>query len=193
MVGYPISAEAAQDWVRESLAQGSDLAALVSTHLPAFTTAVILTDCARVPSCDVALDNIGRGMNLSEAHFLFRRLLGDVARGRELTLIVEHESARRGDPNLGRVAFIGDRVIRWVNVGEEAQDAVELLHWSSGYPLNAYLCRGDACELGLQSGAELSSIVQDGLARSVVGVVVTVWDAEAFVVVLSPEAAAKRR
>jgi hypothetical protein len=203
MVGYQISAEAAQDWVRESLAQGSGLAALVITYLPTFTTAVLLIDSVHVPSCGLALDNMSRSMRLSEAEALAAQFLRDVSKDCKLTLVVEDDLARRGDPNLGRVvsrqrvfspaAFVGDRVIRWAKVEEEAQDAAKLLrHGSSGYPLNAYLCRGDAAKLGLQSGAELSTMVQDGLARSVVGVLVTVWDAETFVAVLSPEAATKR-
>jgi hypothetical protein len=55
------------------------------------------------------------------------------------------------------------------------------------YPLNAFVCRGSAEDLGLAAGRELTAVEQERLAGSVC-VVVSVWDTQSHLALLSPEA-----
>jgi hypothetical protein len=188
-IGLMVETERALDWVRGSLAQGSGLATFVRANLATLTVAVLLVEPARAAQVEPGLDDNGRGLRSSEADDVARRLLASAASTGKLTLIVEDDLGRRGDPRVERAAFVGDRVLRWEEVGDDVSSAATLLRkGSSGYPLNAYLCSGAAADLGLAPEVELSRVLQQRLAETVIGVIVSVWDAEAFVGVLSPSA-----
>jgi len=148
---------------------------------------MLLVEPTLAPQVKPVLDDNGRGLPSSEADEVARRLLDSAASAGKVTLIVEDDLARRGDPRVERATFVGDRVLRWEEVADDASNAATLLRkGSSGYPLNAYLCSGVAADLGLAPEADLSPDLQGRLAEAVVGVIVSVWDAEAFVAVLSP-------
>jgi hypothetical protein len=186
-LGLRVETERAIDWVRGSLARGSDLARLISARLSALSKALILVEPSRVQGPGPILDDSGRGIPSSEAYEVAKRILATAARTAKLTLVVEDDLARQGDPHLGRAAFVGARVLRWEEVDDQAKNAVTILRrGASGYPLNAYICQGRPADLGLSADLQLSPIQQQRLADSVLGVIVSVWDAEAFVAVVSP-------
>jgi hypothetical protein len=185
-VGIAIDAEAAADWVRGSLAQGSFLAMLMTTRLASLSSARLL-----VPSTDAGevgkLDDDGRGIRQSDVALVARRVLEHIT-GRLETLIVESDVARRGDRHLSPdVAFVEDRVLRWTDLADVDEAVVLLRRGASGYPLNAYGCVDPAGDLGLRAGQTLDG---DDLARvcaSTCLVVVSVYDGEAFVALLNPD------
>lgn len=186
-LGQRVETERAFDWVRGSLAQGSDLAGLISARLSTLSKALLLVEPSRVQGPGPILDDSGRGIPSSEADEVAKRLLATAARKAKLTLVVEDDLARQGDPHLGQAVFVGARVLRWEEVDDQATSAVTLLRrGASGYPLNAYVCQGTAPDLGLTADLELSTMQQQRLVDAVLGVLVSVWDAEAFVAVLSP-------
>lgn len=185
-LGQRVEPERALDWVRGSLAQGSDLARLIGARLSTLSKALLLVEPSRVQGPGPILDDSGRGIPSSEADEVAKRLLATAARKAKLTLLVEDDMARQGDPHLGRVAFVGARVLRWAEVDDQVTSAVTLLRGgASGYPLNAYVCQGTALDLGLSADLQLSPTQQERLADLVLGVLVSVWDAEAFVAVIS--------
>jgi hypothetical protein len=186
VVGQPVDIERAVDWVRGSLAQGSDLARLVGANLSTLANALLLVEPSRARGLEPILDDNGRGIPALEADEIAERLLARAAHRTAVTLIVEDDLARRGDPNVGRATFVADRVLRWEEVDNKARRAVSLLRrGASGYPLNAYLCQGSATDLGLTADEDLSPVRQQCLAEAVLGVIVSVWDAEALVAVVS--------
>ena len=186
-LGQRVEPEGAFSWVRGSLAQGSDLARLIGARLSTLTKALLLVEPSRVQGHGPILDDSGRGIPSSEADEVAKRLLASAARTAKLTLVVEDDVARKGDPHLGRAAFVGTRVLRWEEVDDQAASAVTLLRRGAfGYPLNAYVCQGTATDLGLSADSQLSPVLQERIADAVLGVLVSVWDAEAFVAVVSP-------
>lgn len=186
-LGQLVEPERAFDWVRGSLGQGSDLARLIGARLSTLSTALLLVEPSRLQGPGPIFDDSGRGVPTAEADELVKRLLATAARRAKLTLVVEDDLARQGDPRLGQVAFVGARVLRWEAVDDQATSAVTLLRrGASGYPLNAYVCQGTAADLGLSADLQLSPMQQERLADSVLGVLVSVWDAEAFIAVISP-------
>lgn len=133
-----------------------------------------------------SLDDHGRGVHPSAADYLAQQVLCRFAASGNQTLIVEDDLARRGDPGLQEAAFVGDRVLRWRELGVEAKQAVRLLRsGASGYPLIAYVCRGASADVGLEAGTLLDSKKQAALVDSTVAILVTVYDAEAYLLLMS--------
>jgi hypothetical protein len=187
-VGVQIDADLAADWVRGSLAQGSDLARLVTQRLPQLTIALVLSLPSILQGRRLVLDDVGRGLSSSASDAVAKEFFMKLAKKMPLTLIVEDDLARRGDPRVGRAAFVDDRLIRWEEINEDGFRAAKLLRsGASGYPLNAFICRGSSRELNLEEDRQLLVIEEEQIVDSTDAVVASVWDAEAYVAVCSPE------
>jgi hypothetical protein len=183
--GVPIATAEAVDWVRGSLAQGSMLAMYITQRLEALTSAWLVAPVVagqQVPG----LDEHGHGFSTREVDALTGKLLAALAEANVGVVVVEDDLARRGDPNLGHdVLFVEDRVLRCSEIRQESAQAASFLRRnSSGYPLNAYVCRGSAAELGLQPGVDLNAGHLALIADSTRAVIASVHDGEAYVVLL---------
>lgn len=187
ILGSPVSAKLGADWTRGSLAQGSDLAASMTRRLAEFASARLLIPPVPGAAPVTSLDDHGRGTRSSDADQIAQRLLGSFAAAGVRTLVVEDDLARRGDPGVGLdVAFIGDRVVRWADLGVGANAAVQLLRaGASGYPLNAFACWRPSAELGLKAGVILGESQQAALVDSTSAVITSVYDAETYLVLMS--------
>jgi hypothetical protein len=187
--GVPIAADEAMDWARGSLAQGSTLAMSMTQRLESFRWAWLVAPPDAEHQAPPRLDELGHGIKTSAADLLGARLLPYLTRAGLRVLLVEDDLARRGDPNLGcDVAFVGERVVRWSEAAGGPARAVALLRsGSSGYPLNAFLCRASAKQLGLEPGIQIDAEVQELIVESAEAVIVSVYDAEAFVALVSSD------
>jgi hypothetical protein len=136
-----------------------------------------------------SLDDHGRGIRSSEADQIAKRVLECFAQVGVRTLVVEDDLARRGDRAIGAdVAFVGDRVIRWADLEVGSVAAVRLLGTgASGYPLNAYTCWLAPIELGLEYGETLDVSQQAFLVDSICAVITSVYDAEAYLMLMSDD------
>jgi hypothetical protein len=136
------------------------------------------------------LDNHARGYSVAEVDQLIGRLLHALVAKGARTVIVEDGPARHGDPRLeGEVAFVGNRVVRWAALDANTDDALVLLRCgSSGHPLNAFVSTRSVSELTLVPGSQLRSEPVSSIVRSLVAVITSVYDAEAYVVLLTTEA-----
>jgi hypothetical protein len=187
-IGRPLALNEAAGWVRGSLAQGSTLAMSVAEQLAALSTAwLVVSEQADLQGA-IRLDDVSRGLDIRDVDLAAHEVLASFGRAGVRVLLVEDDLARRGDPNLGPdVGFVGDRVLRWADIGESPDLATSLLRGgSSGYPLNAFACRSRAPVLGLIPGSELSAESQAKIVGSTDAVIATVYDAEAYVTLLSP-------
>lgn len=187
--GVRIAADEAMDWARGSLAQGSALAMSMIQRLGSLKSTWLVVPPDAEYQAPRRLDDRGHDIKTSDADLLGARLLACLTQAGLRVLLVEDDLARRGDPNLGRdVAFVGERVIRWSEMaGSSARTAALLRNGSSGYPLNAFLCRASAKQLGLEPGIEIEAEVQELIVESTQAVIVSVYDAEAFVALVSPD------
>jgi hypothetical protein len=108
--------------------------------------------------------------------------------GRPGCLVVEDDLSRPGDPALIdsdiASAFIGDRVVSWAEVrpGTGGDAVREVMRVGSGYPRNAFLSSQTPDELQLADRADLSSDFSEHVAKSLVAVIVAVYDAESYLV-----------
>ena len=187
IIGSPVTTELGADWTRGSLAQGSDLAASMTRRLVEFASARLLIPLVPGAAPVTSLDDHGRGNRSSDADQIARRLFESFAAAGVRTLVVEDDLARRGDPGVGLdVAFVGDRVVRWANIGVGVDAAVQLLRaGASGYPLNAFACWPPSTELGLKAGVILGESRQTALVDSTSAVITSVYDAETYLVLMS--------
>ncbi len=154
---------------------------LMTQRLGSFSAGWLLVP-ATLPSNPPVLDDHGRGLRSADADAAAQRVLDRVGRDVIKTLIVEDDLARRGDANLGAaVAFVEDRVLRWVDCSRNTEGAAAMLrNGSSGYPLNAFACRAAVSELGLSPGRALSADEQKRVTESTALIIVSIYDAEAF-------------
>jgi len=175
----PVDFDRAADWVRDSLAQGSEFSIRVARRLSDLPQAIVIGP----PLGDSqVLDGHGRGISQVDADVVLDRVVDALALTGVKTLVVEDDLARRGDPSLhGQVAFVGGRVLRWADLSR-AKASRLVRTGASGYPLNAFVCRADAISLSLTPERELSEADAVALAHSVCAVVTSVYDAESFVI-----------
>jgi hypothetical protein len=89
------------------------------------------------------------------------------------------------NPHVEGAIFVGDRVLRWERLTTRPAARQHCYGGSSGDPLSLPVL-GAPADLGLIAEAELSPILQERLAEAVIAVIVSLWDAEAFVAVLPP-------
>jgi hypothetical protein len=180
--GAPLDAAAARPWVQRSLAQGALLSHAVAAEIERFVVATLL---APTRYGDGILDDIGRGIRAEEADatslaYLTRRGPGGGS------LLVEDDLARPGDPGLGdhpgHYSVVGGRILRWADLdGAREQLSWTLRAGSSRFPLNAFVLPVSAARAGLMPGAEVGDEIVAAIARQVVAVIVSVFDAEAYV------------
>lgn len=182
--------DAALDWVRGSLAQGSSLALLLTPSLPCFSAAQLLVPDEQASGRTPSLDDHGRGYRIGRrpGSCSLSRKRG---RDRPADALVEGDLARRGDPGLeGNIVFVEDRILRWKELGRDVGPAVSLLRTgSSGYPLNAFVCSGMAAGMGLIAGSQLDATIQGSIVESTVAIIVSAYDREAYVILLAPRLA----
>ena len=188
----PAEPDEASSWIGASLAQGSALALGVAQRLSEFNTAWIVA--SEMPgSGPVEIDDQARGIRTADADTAMQWLLALCLDAGLRTLIVEDDLARRGDrqrPLPFYSAFLGDRVLRWVDLAETSDGAIHLLRsGASGYPLNAYLC----VEPGVMPTAEGTAILTAAdvprLVTATCAVIASVYDAETYVVLMNSEIA----
>jgi hypothetical protein len=187
--GLVIRPEDAEPYVLNSLNRGTALAELVARELWRTGEALLLA-----PSNSVKESPLERGQGLATAvadEFAVR-FLRRAEDGGGRSLVVESDLARRGDPHLDAdVAYIGNRVLRWVDMPDDPSHGTRLLRsGASGYPLNAFVCDRSSAELGLFPGADLTETTQSRIAGSVRAIIVSALDAETFLVWLRPSALA---
>lgn len=186
--GVPVAAAAARPWVQRSLAQGALLSHSVAAHIERFSVATLL---APERYSDGALDDVGRGIPSDEADatalaYLTTRVPGGGC------LLVEDDLARAGDPDLGghpgAYSVVDGRILRWVDLdGATEQVSWTLRAGSSRFPLNAFVIPVSASRAGLVPGAEVGDGVVAGIASQVVAVIVSVFDAEAYLALAEDE------
>lgn len=102
-----------------------------------------------------------------------------------MTILVEDDLARLGDPSVDRSAFSyvteGDRVLRWARLGGDGDYRI-LDEGSSRMPLIAWLCRGATEDFGLRRGDALSGDSAAALLDRVVAVAADAHDGEDCIV-----------
>ncbi|HEY6741703.1 MAG TPA: hypothetical protein VI110_05030 [Lapillicoccus sp.] len=180
--GAPLDAAAARPWVQRSLARGALLSHAVASDIERFVVATLL---APVGYGDRVLDDVGRGIRAEEADATALAYLTTRGPGGGC-LVVEDDLARPVDPGLGdhpgHYSVVDGRILRWADL----EGAREHLSWtlragSSRFPLNAFVLPVSASRAGLMPGAEVGDAVVAAIARQVVAVIVSVFDAEAYV------------
>lgn len=186
LVGIPVSTALGADWVRGSLAQGSGLARMMTRQLARLEVARVLVPEASVGPV-TSLDDRGRGLRSSDADQVAGRVLESFREVGVATLVVEDDLARCGDASLGaNSAFVAGSVIRWAELEVGVFAAVRLLRTgASGYPLNAFACWHAPMEVGLDAGETLDDSQQASLIDSTCAVITSVYDAEAYLVLMS--------
>lgn len=128
------------------------------------------------------LDDFGRHIRRSDADAVLATAIQTMASNGGHLVIVEDDLARRGDPHLEGVAYVGDRAIRWLELGEGPSLVAQLVRTGgSGYPLNAFVCGSGAGDLGLISDRVLSTEAVSVVARSVTTIISSAFDAESYV------------
>jgi len=180
--GAPLDAAAARPWVQRSLAQGALLSHAVAAEIERFVVATLL---APARYGDGVLDDVGRGIRAEEADATALAYLTTGGPG-GWCLLVEDDLARPGDPGLGdhpgHFSVVDGRILRWADLdGAREQLSWTLRAGSSRFPLNAFVLPVSASRAGLMPGAEVGDAVVDAIARQVVAVIVSVFDAEAYV------------
>lgn len=176
----------ARNWVHHSLCDGSELAQLIGTKLDQFTSARLMVSPDWGLDILTNLDNTGRGINTAASDGVVGFALDALIQSGAKTLIVEDDLNRPGDPHFPpKGVMVADRVIQWVHLDMEDSDAaVQLLRTAgSGYPTNAYLSDLAPPQLGLLQ-EQLNPKDMEILTSSVVGIFVSVYDAETFVLLL---------
>lgn len=132
------------------------------------------------------LDDVSRALSQEDVDAVVQHILRALAAGGG-TLVVEDDLARRGD-RLDGVAFVGDRVLRWADLTTDVARATRLLRLgASGYPLNAFVSRLSAGSLFLRPGQTVGEDEVRALAQSVAVVINSVYDAESFVLLATPD------
>lgn len=183
-IGIPVDPAAAWEWVRECLTQGTSLALLAAERLAAtsFSARLLVPPDAEVLG-DV-FDDVGRSISAQAANQVAADFLQDLSTSEATTLLVEDELARRGARDIGtRISFIDDRILHWTAV-DSPSGSLLMRRASSGYPMNALVCRGRPDALGLEHQRQLEELDLRVIVSAMRAVVVTVYDAEAFLALI---------
>jgi len=180
-IGVAVRAEDAERWVLDSLNEGTSLAQTVAETLwkPAVARLLLPSDAGDV--CVPAFDH-GRGLSTTVADQIAVDFFSWAEERGCKTLLVESDLARRGDRNLDSdVVYVGNRVLRWVELAGSLGEAVQLLRrGSSGYPLNAFACSRRPAEFDLVGGQDIADSSQALVVESAQVVIVSAFDAETF-------------
>ncbi len=183
-IGVFVEPAHAWEWVGESLARGTPLALLAAERLAgASFSARLLVPQEAEPLCD-GLDDYGRRISTRASDLVAADLFRVLNRSGATTLLVEDEFAERGDPDIDigtNISFIRDRIVHWTGLEDPAAGPLLMRRASSGYPTNALVCRGAPAELGLEHEHDLDEADLRLIVEAMRAVVVSVYDAEAFV------------
>lgn len=187
--GAPLDPAAARPWVQQSLSDGAQLSHAVAAHIERFVVATLL---APAGYSDGHLDDMGRGIPGPETDAVALAYLRTRVPGSGC-LLVEDDLARPGDPGLaehqGAYGVVEGRILRWADLdGADEQLAWTLRAGSSRFPLNAFLIPVSASQAGLIRGAEVADGLVARIASQVVAVIVSVFDAEAYVALAEDDA-----
>jgi hypothetical protein len=154
----------------------------LAARLPHFPIAQLIAPPSSLGSQVPVLDDRSHGIAREDSDRILTSFIDDlVDRGAD-RLLVESDLARKGDIALPRPrAFVDDRVVSWTE-REDMSDALVTLRgaWSGDY-LNAFLCRLGVSAQLLNDDKELSEADTPVIADSVLAIVVSVFDSEAFV------------
>lgn len=177
--GQVVDSHDAANWARKSLLQGSRISRHLVRRFEEMRTAIVLTQ-QQIP--DSSLDNHSRALSAEDSDQILSEVLDGMFRAGGKTLVVEEEFARRSDPGLtGDLAFVEDRVLRWVALSERDAAGVRLIQaTTSGYPLNAYVCGSPPAELGLIRNGSVDDRVHD-IVDAVLAILVSAYDGETYV------------
>lgn len=169
-----------REWMRTCLGQGTLIANGLADQLGDAVLRLITTEYpANLPASLAS----GTGRTSAEAGAFLEIILAVERAHGGVVLIVEDELGKRGDPYLKdrQCCYVGDRVLGWRSL-----TSGELLEFirrtSSGYPLNAYVVRASADELGLTDGAQLSDTQVASIVQAVTMFLCGALDSEGFVV-----------
>lgn len=180
--GAPLDAAQARRWVQRSLAQGALLSHEVAAEVGRFVVATLLAPAGHSAG---GLDDVGRGIRSEDADAIALSYLR-TRHPHGGCLLVEDDLALPGDPSLvdqpGDYSVVDGRILRWADLDAPG----DLLAWtlragSSRFPLNAFVAPVTASQAGLLPGAEVRDAVVAGIASQVVAIIVSVFDAEAYV------------
>jgi hypothetical protein len=173
------------EWLLRSLAAGDGCSEAVVARDP-FTGGRFRA----IASLSATSVDLSRGgvIEASSADAVLTVILEELAAVAELCVVVEDDLRKPGDPVLAnrtvRSAYLGDNVLHWsdlrVGVGAEATRMIRLS--ASGYPLNAFVVKGSARDLGLNDGLPVVEGFETQVAEALTGVVVSAFDTESFLV-----------
>lgn len=188
-----VSTDSAIGWVRNSLERGGPFSEEVLQIWRPGPLAALFTEEASVATVQrLDFDDVGRGLRTEESRQIaVLELAGLVGPG--CYLIVEDDLGRRGDPSLGPgVLLVDDRVARAFRLArhEDVDGAAEgLFRGASGNPTNAFIVESSSAVLSEEGSIprELSPSQVGELLAGVVAVVVSVFDAETYLMVLRGE------
>lgn len=188
MSGFEIDAQWARSWVEDSLLQGSVLAGGLVGSLDGASYWLLGTGSVDGNVfTDPDFERSG-GFAGGEVERDLSAAVDSLAALGALGLLVEDDSARRGDPvRRGPVAYVGDRVVRWCAIDDTEQ--VSALLRSAAYPLNAMVVSSDPVDLGCTQGHDLDVSSVPG---ALIALIVAAFDAEAYLVALLASRAVKQ-
>jgi hypothetical protein len=180
----------ALEWLRYSLGQGEVISPEALTFIEqhnghSYTLAPQAVDPVRLATPRWG-GVIGResGSPREALARVLRTLAEHGARG----VVVEDEVRERRDPKpsvngLLRTGFLGEKVIHWAELAQDAEDAVVVIdRGSGGYPTNAFVTSASAEELGLADGADLNFDLAGRVVGSLVAVIVAAYDDETYLI-----------
>jgi hypothetical protein len=176
-----------RDWLERSLAAGFDVASAVLAAAPfnsgRFTTFIPASASmsqVQFPDHGFVGETVGNA-GLSQH-------LDNLARKSAACVVIEDDILERNDRQPDDMTipsvFIGDGVIHWSNLkpgfGAAATKAVR--EGAFGYPLNAFVVAKSAADLGLVNDRSAPEGFADEVAKSLLAVIVSAFDAESFLV-----------
>lgn len=176
----PVPIDRALTWTRASLEQGSEVARIVGRRMSVTGDAFVIGPDA---VADAEIDDESRGIDQSDADRVLGEYLLYLASMEAGALIVEDDTARKGDPGLIDGVFVEDRVIRWRDLHADPADLMRLIRrGASGYPLNAFVCGEDGKAILEREEDRFDGDCVLALASSVRGIITSVYDAESYLV-----------
>lgn len=169
-------------WLRRSLVEGGALARETSA-LDLASGSLYLLGTESPSGCDGFDFSVGRGISSAVANLAAEQALRAAAVAGARLLLVEDDLARPSDEVLrGDFATLDETVVRWAYLDVSIGEGVTLLRsGASGYPLNAFVLRVESSNgVGLEPGSSVPRHLVETLAANVHGVIVSAFDAEAF-------------
>ncbi|NYE96460.1 hypothetical protein FHU41_002710 [Psychromicrobium silvestre] len=158
---------------------GPELDKLISKSLDRFTAAIILAPPQGKSVIEV--DNTSRLIEMNHSDTVAENVMKRLALCGMETLIVEDDIPVRNDSSLGEIAYLDETVIRWRSFSDSPKDLVTLMReGATGYPMVAYVSNVSSEELKIESGVTITVDQQSKISATIQAVIVTIYDAEAF-------------